>query len=366
MNELCIGDPALLATDVGPVIDETARRRLHAHIARMRAAGRVVFQPALPAQCAHGCFVAPTLIAIDTLDDIGGEVFGPVLHVLRFAAAGLDALVADINAAGYGLTLGVHSRIDATVARVVAGARVGNVYVNRNIIGAVVGVQPFGGEGLSGTGPKAGGPLMLPRLAGVAQILPGDIGARRQAGGLPPALRGLAEWAEAAGHLRLAQACADYATATLLDCELELPGPTGERNTLRFAPRGNLLCLAAGEEDLHEQLAAALASGNRPLFAATPLHERVARSLPEALAFGVIGWRKPGELRGLGGVLFAGDADELSDLRRRAAAGDGPLLPVMAPGADGRYPLHRLFVERVVSVNTAAAGGNTALMTLPA
>jgi len=367
MNELCIGDPAQLATDVGPVIDEAARRRLLDHIERMRAAGRAVYQPPMPAECARGCFVAPTLIEIGTLAEIGGEVFGPVLHVLRFDADRLDALLADINATGYGLTLGVHSRIDATVARVVAGARVGNVYVNRNIIGAVVGVQPFGGEGLSGTGPKAGGPLMLPRLAGVEQIVPADIGARRHAEGLPPPLRRLAEWAEAAGHLRLAQACADYAAATLLDCELELPGPTGERNTLRFAPRGELMCLAADEEDLREQLAAALASGNRPLFAATPLHEQVARSLPEALAFGAIGWRRQEELRGLGGVLFAGDADEFAALRRRVAASDGPLLPVIAPGpASGRYPLYRLFVERVVSINTAAAGGNAALMTLRA
>jgi RHH-type proline utilization regulon transcriptional repressor/proline dehydrogenase/delta 1-pyrroline-5-carboxylate dehydrogenase len=154
MTELRVGDPMRFATDIGPVIDEEARDHLLAHIERMRAAGYPVFQPPLPPDCARGCFVAPTLIEIDALGALDGEVFGPVLHVLRYQGEGLDALIADINATGYGLTLGMHSRIDETVARVVAGARVGNLYVNRNMIGAVVGVQPFGGEGLSGTGPK--------------------------------------------------------------------------------------------------------------------------------------------------------------------------------------------------------------------
>ena len=367
MAELRVGDPMRLATDVGPVIDEEARGRLLDHIARMRAAGRAVFQPPLPSECARGCFVAPTLIEIGALGELTGEVFGPVLHVLRYAGERIDALIADINATGYGLTLGVHSRIDETVARVVAGARVGNVYVNRNMIGAVVGVQPFGGEGLSGTGPKAGGPLMLPRLTGAENLHPAEIGGRRHAGELPPPLRQLAAWAEAAGHLRLAQACADYGAATLLDTEVELPGPTGERNTLRFAPRGDFLCLAGEADELLEQVAAALASGNRPVFAATELHERVARSLPEALALRSIGWRSGKDFHGLAGVLFAGAAAELARMRRLVAAADGPLLPVVAPGAEsGRYPLYRMLVERVVSINTAAAGGNTALMTLGA
>ena len=117
------------------------------------------------AACANGSFVAPTLVALDRLDRLAKEVFGPILHVVEWDAAGLDALVDTINATGYGLTMGVHSRIDATITRIASRARVGNLYVNRNMIGAVVGVQPFGGEGLSGTGPKAGGPHYLARFA---------------------------------------------------------------------------------------------------------------------------------------------------------------------------------------------------------
>jgi RHH-type proline utilization regulon transcriptional repressor/proline dehydrogenase/delta 1-pyrroline-5-carboxylate dehydrogenase len=165
MDELAVGDPAHLATDVGPVIDAAARDALERHVAAMAEEGLVRHRVALPAACAHGTFVAPTLIVLDRLDRLQAEVFGPVLHVYRYHAGDLDALVDAINAYGYGLTLGVHSRVDATVARIVARARVGNLYVNRNMIGAVVGTQPFGGEGLSGTGPKAGGPQYLFRFA---------------------------------------------------------------------------------------------------------------------------------------------------------------------------------------------------------
>jgi len=165
MNELVVGDPADLATDVGPVIDADARDALEAHIATMQAAGLVRHRLPLPDACANGTFVAPTLIRLDRLDRLTREVFGPVLHIATFAAGEMDTLVDAINRWGYGLTLGIHSRVDATIERVVARARVGNMYVNRNMIGAVVGVQPFGGEGLSGTGPKAGGPHYLFRFA---------------------------------------------------------------------------------------------------------------------------------------------------------------------------------------------------------
>ena len=165
MEELAIGDPARLATDVGPLIDAAAREALQAHVERIRARAVSVHTLDLPADCEHGTFFAPHVIEIDDLGLLTGEVFGPVLHVIRYAADRLDAVVAQVNATGFGLTLGVHSRIDATVERIFKLARVGNTYVNRNMIGAVVGVQPFGGQGLSGTGPKAGGPRYLHRFA---------------------------------------------------------------------------------------------------------------------------------------------------------------------------------------------------------
>ena len=165
MAELKVGDPGLLETDVGPVIDEAARDMLQAHADRMAAAARLIARTPMPDVPAQGVFFAPHAFEIDGIERLEHEVFGPILHVVRYSRARLDAVIDSINGAGYGLTLGIHSRIDSTVAHIRRRARVGNIYVNRNQIGAVVGVQPFGGEGLSGTGPKAGGPRYLHRFA---------------------------------------------------------------------------------------------------------------------------------------------------------------------------------------------------------
>ena len=162
---LTVGDPADLATDVGPVIDDDAAAALERHIARREKSGLPVERLDLPDGAANGHFVAPTIIEIESILDLNRENFGPVLHVVRFDDQQLGQVIEDINATGYGLTLGLHSRIEATRRFVQSRARVGNFYVNRNQIGAVVESQPFGGEGLSGTGPKAGGPHYLARFA---------------------------------------------------------------------------------------------------------------------------------------------------------------------------------------------------------
>ena len=160
-GELKIGDPADPATHVGPVIDAEARQKLDAHVARMQREARVHF-----AGTAHaGNFVAPHIFELASAEQLTEEVFGPILHVVRYPSAGLDEVLQSIARSGYGLTLGIHSRIDDMIESVIDRLPVGNVYVNRNMIGAVVGVQPFGGFGLSGTGPKAGGPHYLVRFA---------------------------------------------------------------------------------------------------------------------------------------------------------------------------------------------------------
>ncbi len=363
MRELRVGDPADLSTDVGPVIDEEARQRLLVHIEHMRSLGRVVFQLPLPADCEAGCFVPATLIEIDSLADLRGEVFGPVVHVLRFGGDKLPRLVEQINAAGYGLTMGVHSRIDETIASIRAKAQVGNLYVNRNMVGAVVGVQPFGGEGLSGTGPKAGGPLYLHRLADSGQVLPSMLGEREVDGLRDPKspFRIFAEWAFDSGRRDLARLCTQYAEDTLLQTQLVLHGPTGERNELNFAPRGRMLCAGAHEDELLRQLAAVLATGNRPLLFDTALCREVVALLPADLAV-LVEFRSRQALSGLAGVLLAADD---AALRVSLASEAGALVPVFMSSAEG-YPLYRMLVERVVSINTTAAGGNTTLMTLGA
>ncbi len=165
MDELKLGDPGLLSTDVGPVIDADALKILDDHAERMNREAKLIKRAHADASVAHGTYFAPGAWELASLDQLHKEVFGPALHVLRWKGEDLDRVIDAINATGYGLTLGVHSRIDETIDRIAARVNVGNVYVNRNQIGAVVGVQPFGGQGLSGTGPKAGGPHYLPRFA---------------------------------------------------------------------------------------------------------------------------------------------------------------------------------------------------------
>ncbi len=164
MDELKVGDPGLLSTDVGPVIDEPSRKNLADHAARMDQEAKLIKQVALPAEAQNGTFLAPRAYELKSLSQLTKEVFGPILHVIRWKSDQLDQVIDAINATGFGLTLGIHSRIDSTIAHIAQRAKVGNCYVNRNQIGAVVGVQPFGGEGLSGTGPKAGGPHYLTRF----------------------------------------------------------------------------------------------------------------------------------------------------------------------------------------------------------
>ncbi|AOZ04501.1 trifunctional transcriptional regulator/proline dehydrogenase/L-glutamate gamma-semialdehyde dehydrogenase [Cupriavidus malaysiensis] len=390
MADLVLGNPDRLSTDVGPVIDEEARAGIVAHIEAMRAKGRRVHQAepnvALTEACRHGTFVPPTLIELDSIGELQREVFGPVLHVVRYAREDFDALIDQINGTGYGLTMGVHTRIDETIAHVVARIHAGNLYVNRNMVGAVVGVQPFGGEGLSGTGPKAGGPLYLPRLlalrpAGAAALAVARADARAgtsgndAAGDLAPRTAGgraalalLAELGAWAGepHPALAEACRSYAAASPAGLEVTLPGPTGERNTYTVLPREGVLCLAQEEGDLLLELAAALAVGAPALWpddkASRALRERLPQAVQSRVRL-VADWTAPD--CGYDAVLHHGDSDRLRTVCQQVAARTGPIVGVqgLAHG-EPDVALERLVIERSLSVNTAAAGGNASLMTI--
>ncbi len=357
MRELRVGNPLQLCTDVGPVIDEDARRRLREHIDAMRARGCPVFCLDLPSECTHGSFVAPTLIEIGAIDQLTHEVFGPVLHVLRYRHTQLPQLVDAINASGYGLTLGIHSRIDTSIAFITHRARVGNIYVNRNMIGAVVGVQPFGGEGLSGTGPKAGGPLYLKRLQrNAANPMPADAMPASR-----PALAALQAFAGARGMSALARLIEGYQRFALLGTTLHLPGPTGESNTLDFKARGTILCAASNSACLLNQIAACLATGNR-IMLLPENRDLLPAGLPDIVHSCIL--ISPD--LGLANQALVDDG-QVPALLPRLAAPDKRARPlVMAIGcADERpVPLWRLVVERSVCINTAAAGGNPGLLAL--
>ena len=254
MAELEVGDPRKLSVDVGPVITAEARDAIMTHIETMRGRGHKVTQTPLGETTARGTFVPPTLIEVSKIADVEREVFGPVLHVLRYRREALDKLIDDINAAGYGLTFGLHTRIDETIARVVERIEAGNIYVNRNIIGATVGVQPFGGSRLSGTGPKAGGPLYLSRL--VAEPAPGTLDGVEGGDAAIGGIRVYTDWLTAHGHAAEAERCVGMMARSPLGARVELKGPVGERNVYTFRRRGRIAAVAASKSGLLIQIGA--------------------------------------------------------------------------------------------------------------
>ena len=377
MREACVGNPSKLAVDVGPVIDAEARAGIERHISTLRNKGRTVYRQGREMDDAtrHGTYVMPTLIELDSLSELQREVFGPVLHLIRYRRRDLGALLGQINATGYGLTLGVHTRIDETISQVVDAANAGNVYVNRNMVGAVVGVQPFGGEGLSGTGPKAGGPLYMVRMLAKR---PEDVLARAfndaDPGNAPdaeakagkPALDALAAWASQAGNAPLAKTCSRFKRLTRSGQARTLTGPTGERNVYTLLARHAVLCLADDDADRLTQLAAVLAAGSTALWPAGERTDALLAALPAAVQPSVViaqDWAAP--TVAFDAVLHHGDAAALAAVVRRVAEQDGPIVGVRAfqPGATD-IPLEALVIERALSVNTAAAGGNASLMTI--
>ena len=379
MAECRMGNPGRLTTDIGPVIDAEAKANIENHIQTMRAKGRPVFQAVREnsedaREWQTGTFVPPTLIELASFDELKKEVFGPVLHVVRYNRNNLNELIDQINASGYGLTLGVHTRIDETIAQVTGSAKVGNLYVNRNMVGAVVGVQPFGGEGLSGTGPKAGGPLYLYRLlANRPENALGVTLARQDADYpvdaqlktvLTQPLEALIAWAEKRPELRaIAQQYGELAQA---GTQRLLPGPTGERNTWTLMPREHVLCVADNEQDALVQLAAAMATGCEVLWPEDALHRDLAKQLPKAVS-ARIRFAKADALltQPFDAVIYHGDSDQLRELCEQVAARSGAIVSVQGfARGETNLLLERLYVERSLSVNTAAAGGNASLMTI--
>ena len=330
MDELRLGDPWATATDVGPVIDAAARDRIERHVETARAEGRLLHRLDAPAE---GSFVGPALIRVGGIEDLEEEVFGPVLHVATYRAEALGRVVDAVNASGYGLTFGIHSRIDDRVERVASRIACGNVYVNRNQIGAVVGTQPFGGEGLSGTGPKAGGPRYVARLVRPGRparvFVPGPAVDSSEAQRLLDAAR---------------PAGAPLGVATM-------PGPTGESNRLTLLGRGVVLCLGPDAEAAEAQATLARESGCAAV--------RIAPGAggPSSLD-GVLPRGALATLRGVDVVALWGEGEDLRAARRALAAREGKIVPLLAEDDLAE----RCRIERHLCIDTTASGGNATLL----
>ncbi|MGV3490432.1 MAG: bifunctional proline dehydrogenase/L-glutamate gamma-semialdehyde dehydrogenase PutA [Devosia sp.] len=348
MDELQLGDPWDFAVDVGPVIDAKAKSRFEAYIDEFAARDAVLHRLPTPEQ---GTFVAPAVLKVTGIADMKEEIFGPVLHVATFKSGELDAVVAAINASGYGLTFGLHTRMDSRVEELSERIHAGNIYVNRNQIGAVVGAQPFGGEGFSGTGPKAGGPHYLARFWRPAEAF-------EPSAGVNP-LSGLS--------IGFAIAAVDQVKIGIERVGIEpaaeeLPGPTGERNTLYTWPRGVVLCLGPDTASAHHQAELALAQGNGVLVVA-PGATRIAEELgangepiggldkklsPAAIEAGL----------SVDAVMHFGVEAELKPWRQALARHEGAIIPLITRPSDAEH----LIRERHLCIDTTASGGNAELL----
>ncbi len=369
IDALVIGDPWRIETDIGPAIDAEAHEGITAYIDAQAATGRVIKRMPVPAS---GYFVPPTLIRVNGIEDVEREVFGPVLHLASFDGDEIDQVIDRINAKGFGLTFGLHSRIDRRVQRILDRVNVGNVYVNRDQVGAVVGSQPFGGHGLSGTGPKAGGPNYLSRLF-IGPRHPDEVdlpGRSVDSEEIKKAIEHLASEpvpkpAERMELIRasLRESSTANVSATAAAGPLDLPGPTGESNQLELRPKGTILCLGPGTGAILAQAAQALAAGNRVVaVSATGLQalKRLSGSgLPIRVLQGSV--ESPASLGSLpidaiAAASMPGNAR--LELRKALAARDGPIVPLITELND---PI-AFCNERSICIDTTASGGNAALL----
>lgn len=333
LEHIKIGNPEYLETDIGPVIDQEAKNNIDQHVAQF--AKHVLYQKPLPSDAQKGTFCAPTIIEIQDISQLKREIFGPVLHILRYKRQALPQLVKAIQATGYGLTMGIHSRINESIDYLIAESPAGNIYANRNMVGAVVGVQPFGGCGLSGTGPKAGGELYLSRF-----------------------------FAQGTYHIS--------------QHEKLLAGPTGEKNIYRLHPKGAILCFAKDEKSLQQQLELIAHTGNTAYLSskAMPFAQNIIKDFVKnntannnannAFKYELFNQDLDDVLAKpeLAAALINVDADILQDVLQKLANAQAKIVSTFVPQANGQYQMERLFEETSTSINTAAAGGNASLMTL--
>jgi len=365
MQELRIGRTDFICVDVGPVITAEARDTINNHIETMRAAGYKVEQLPLGNATVHGTFVAPAIIELDSIAALKREVFGPVLHIVRYRHEDIDTLIEDINATGYGLTFGLHTRLDETIAHVSERIKVGNIYVNRNIIGAVVGSQPFGGRGLSGTGPKAGGAFYLGRL--VQNPPEPDLPVVEKENRLA---KFFAVWLEQCGYTKDAAFARDCIARSRMGLDISLPGPVGEENRYSLHPRGKIFLVPRTESGLYRLLAACFACGNRAVIDAACGLQTALDDLPP-LCDNYVSWTEnwTADLP-FSGALIEGEETRLTGILQSLSQLPGPLILLQAAGTEqlekgaAAVCLDWLVEEASLSINTAAAGGNASLMAI--
>ena len=393
---LNVGNPDLLSTDVGPVINQAALDMLTTYTEDARKRWKVAGEYTLKNQELTGHFFSPIAFEIPSIDQLTDEKFGPILHIFRFKSENIESLITDINALGYGLTMGLHSRIDSRVERITELADIGNLYINRNQIGAVVGVQPFGGHGLSGTGPKAGGPLYMKRLSRrsdmhtehVAEPTELELVTTRQNTDMTEIIKQSEKaqkfWQAQDRFSALNQYVDNLENSNsslalklrqeLLETQdlmtpIDLPGPTGETNKLTFHPRGVLAVIGEAEsETFTHQLFRVISTGNSAIIMAEKIDDSDKTKLSNALIdagvpIGLISFVSPSKSldilqSDIHGVVT--DGPERHEIAKLICQRSGPILPILSIKDD----IDRYVIERTLTIDTTAAGGNASLLAI--
>lgn len=352
MDELVVADPWWMSTDIGPVIDANAQQKIAAHISEAKSQGRLLKQLPVDSDLAQNAtFIPPTVLKIAGISDLQEEIFGPVLHVVTYDAAELDSVLNAVNNTGFGLTFGLHTRIDSKADYVTSRLNVGNMYVNRNQIGAIVGSQPFGGEGLSGTGPKAGGPHYLPRFLDTEGLNNGSPDAQEnsQAKSVSDSANVLTQNAVQT-HLTTANTRFNAKPRQPLEI-ITCPGPTGESNQLGFHSRGVVLCLGPTAEQAKRQAKIALSKGCQPVMIA-----------PNAAGDNALSGFMPRELLSqlsdFDAVVVWSDVEDQRAIRTALSKRTGAILPLITETDFAE----RCILERHICIDTTAAGGNATLL----
>ncbi|MCH9852263.1 MAG: bifunctional proline dehydrogenase/L-glutamate gamma-semialdehyde dehydrogenase PutA [Alphaproteobacteria bacterium] len=333
MDELTLGDPYQLSTDIGPLIDEQAKQHINAYIAEQQVQGKLLYQLDAPSD---GCFVAPCLIQVSDIEEMQQEIFGPVLHIATFKSDAIDDIITAINQKGFGLTFGLHSRITAHIDHIAARLKVGNIYVNRNQIGAIVGSQPFGGEGLSGTGPKAGGPLYVQHFAKTERI---TVEAEWQEDCDSQALQHVIDNANKQAKERV---ITQKMMPQKMMPQKMMKGVTGESNHWRTVPRGAILCLGPTKDLMAQQIKHVTEMGG------------IAVGIEGALAPEILL-----TLQDFYGVIYWGKREMAEDYAKILSKRTGAIIPLITIMPHLAHIAH----ERHICIDTTASGGNAALLT---
>lgn len=393
MDSLESGNPWYLKTDIGPVIDVSAKTKIEQHCDHFAAKGSVLQRSPAPVNNPQGTFVCPTVIKLQHINELQEEIFGPVLHVIEFEAREFEKILNDINATGYGLTFGLHSRVDERVQDVVDGVHSGNIYINRNQIGAIVGSQPFGGKGLSGTGPKAGGPHYLLRFLQSGSATSSSTNTEKSNAFKVLNTADLQTLIDSEpvhsivnfkDRIKLleenvkALQLADYkAIDTALDfCRLhhhetlDLPGPTGESNRLSMHPAGVLVCIETGDRAAWiSGLVQCLALGNRVLAIANPAQtlapdldnlKACFSQFPARFTAGILANDVFTTLQNFNGVVCLDDMSLQHKFRAELSRREGNILPLITNPID----ISPLVEETSLCIDTTAAGGNATLLAI--